>query len=930
MPNFPIYRGEQPEVLNPLKLRDYLLLAYWVYFRPTALNCYLNAAAPNLAKAEGLSRIFKLWRIRSYRNVYLMLPIALLIFAVLVGLVVMFYAFTTFQGNPSWINAIAITPNGQLAVSATGTRDLTIQVPSVDSTLKVWDLRWGTQKHTLRGHSYGVTAVAITPDGKQAVSSARDHTLRVWDINSGKPLHTLKGHKEWVTGVAVTSDGKRAVSTAADKTLKVWDLKSGKVLHTLRGHQDIVKTVALTNDGQRAVSTSADQTLKVWDIVHGEELYTLKGHTAWVTGVALSADGLFAVSASADQTLKVWDIAQGKLLKTLTGHQGGVTQVALTPDGKAVSTSTDQTLKVWDIQQGKLLKTLTGHQGWVTSLAITPDGHRAVSASSDQMVKVWDLDKLQILHSLKGHNAWVTAIAVTSNTPRVISASFKDYPKVWNLEQGTLLPMRGVVAQNIGINLSLWSVLPFAILSLAISIAVILAVGLMTFGVLGGIVSSFVPVGVISLVFCISFVMLARIAADPILNEQYRLGNTTNHLAIIFGVLLGLLVGVTFALISRPATGVFGAIAFTLLLGAAVALVVICVISPAITLKGRIRPGINAFQTVGITFNYLVAFGAFRLLFYPVQIVLAFFSRFRSQWHPILWDDLLVLPVPGTRALLQSRLKASERSGLADVAEVLQNPFQRVFAQQALQHHLQTTATPLQFIYFLLTNPDLNTYIVPPIAPRDWQLLPTTKQVMLGELANQKVDFTSDGINYLAENWARILTRFRRKGRVTNLTNFAKFLYQLAYTKAIETEDFNLSSLQKIYNQSYATLTEYPGGSEIEDSLEAMAIFLTYQQLSDFAGAGELVDGFSLIETPLRPSVLIALTRCGEIGRTSSAFTTATTMEKWAILAQMTRSLDQLDDYVVENVITPEQGILRRIIAQWRRIVSKTFVEKEV
>lgn len=928
MPNFPIYRGEKPEVLNPLNLRHYLLLAYWVYFRPTALNCYLHAALPSWELAPGLSRIFKLWRVRAYRNVYLMLPIALGIFALLLGSVVSLYTLTTFQGNPSWVNAIAVSPNGQLAVSATGTRDLTIQVPSVDSTLKVWNLRWGTQVHTLRGHSYGVTAVAITPDGKQAVSAARDHYIKLWDLKSGKQLRNLKGpqgHTEWVTTVVITSDGKRAVSASADKTLKVWDLKSGKVLKTLSGHNDTVLAVALTNDGQRAVSASADQTLKVWDIVHGEELYTLQGHQASVTGVALTPDGQQAVSASVDQTLHVWDITHGKSLYTLKGHQGWVTNVAITPDGtRAVSASADQTLKVWDLVQGKELKTLTGHQGWVTSLVITPDGHQAVSASSDQTVKIWDLDKLTLAHTLSGHNAWVTAIAVTANTPRVISASFKDYPKIWDLKSGSLLPMRGIVAQNIGINVSLWAVLPVAILSLAISISVILAVGVMTFGVLGGIVSSFVPIGVISLVFCISFVMLARIAADPILNEQYRLSNTNNLLSVIFGITLGLLVGVTFALISRPATGVLGAIAFTLLLAAAVALVVICVISPAITLKGRIRPGITAFETVGITFNYLVAFGAFRLLFYPIQLVLALLSRFRGKWHPVLWDDLLVLPVPGTKTLLQTRLAASP-SGLLGVAEVLQNPFQRVFAHQALQHHLNSSPNPLDFLYSLLTNPDLNTYIVAPIAKRDWQLLPTTRQVLLGELANQKVDCTSDGINYLAENLVWNVTRFRRHGKVTPLTRFAEFLYRLTYSKVIETEDFELSNYQKVY----ADLTAYPGGSEIADSFEAMAIFLTYQQLSDFSGAAAVVQNLATIEMPLRPSVLIALTRLGEITRIELTFATATTVEKLAILAQVTRHLDKLDDYVVAQVITPEQAVLRRIITQWRRIVSQTLVESD-
>ena len=41
MLTFPTYRGELPQCLNPLNLRHYFLLAYWVYFRPTALKCYL-------------------------------------------------------------------------------------------------------------------------------------------------------------------------------------------------------------------------------------------------------------------------------------------------------------------------------------------------------------------------------------------------------------------------------------------------------------------------------------------------------------------------------------------------------------------------------------------------------------------------------------------------------------------------------------------------------------------------------------------------------------------------------------------------------------------------------------------------------------------------------------------------------------------------
>ena len=51
MPDFPTYRGELPRCLNPRNPRHYLLLAYWIYFRPTALKAYLYQADPDLYRA---------------------------------------------------------------------------------------------------------------------------------------------------------------------------------------------------------------------------------------------------------------------------------------------------------------------------------------------------------------------------------------------------------------------------------------------------------------------------------------------------------------------------------------------------------------------------------------------------------------------------------------------------------------------------------------------------------------------------------------------------------------------------------------------------------------------------------------------------------------------------------------------------------------
>jgi WD40 repeat protein len=335
----------------------------------------------------------------------------------------------TMKGHEYGVTSVAFSPDGQRLVSG-----------SRDQTVRVWDAQTGAPIARLVGHEDAISSVAFSPDGQRLVSGSYDNTMRVWDAQTGALIARLVGHERRVTSVAFSPDGQRLVSGSDDNTVRVWDAHSGVLLIRLVGHKNTVSSVAFSPDGQRLVSGSYDNTMRVWDAQTGALIARLVGHESAVTSVAFSPDGQRLVSGSDDDTVRVWDAHSGALLIRLVGHENAVTSVAFSPDGqRLVSGSWDQAVRVWDARTGALIARLVGHEERVTSVAFSPDGQRLVSGSYGNTVRVWDAHSGALLIRLVGHEKWVTSVAFSPDGQRLVSGSWDRTVRVWDARTGKCL-----------------------------------------------------------------------------------------------------------------------------------------------------------------------------------------------------------------------------------------------------------------------------------------------------------------------------------------------------------------------------------------------------------------------------------------------------------------------------------------------------------
>jgi cytochrome c len=285
-------------------------------------------------------------------------------------------AFAQLRGHGGPVRALAISADGQIAISG-----------SFDSTAIRWSLTRNAAEQVLRFHSDAVNAVAWLRDGRAATAGA-DGRIAIWTSGKTEPDAVLEGHTAPIVALAASPDGATLASASWDHTVRLWPLAGGAP-RVLDEHSQNVNGVAFATD-RALISVSYDQSVRIWPL-SGAPTPTVVPMPTPLNAVAAGGDGEITVGGADG---KVYFLAaDGARAGEVAAGPRPVISIAISPDGvRLAAASIGGAVAVIDRKTRNLVRTLVGPGLPVWSVAFLPDSRTLLTGGADNIIRRWNAE----------------------------------------------------------------------------------------------------------------------------------------------------------------------------------------------------------------------------------------------------------------------------------------------------------------------------------------------------------------------------------------------------------------------------------------------------------------------------------------------------------------------------------------------------------
>jgi serine/threonine-protein kinase len=355
------------------------------------------------------------------------------------------------------------------------------------------DAEKGTVPVTFAGHATEVHAVALSPDGRHALSGAgapvlkdnslvkgpdgklvyEDTDVRLWEVATGREVGRYRGPSGPLAAVAFSADGKHVFAVphpAADGSCYDWEMGKPEAPRMVPVPPAQLSW-AISPDAREVALLGGDCVLRVYDLETGKELRH-SDTLADVSGLSWSRDGRYLAcggvtrheqNAMKVSPIRLLDAATCNEVRRLVGHANGPIALDVSPGGRYVLASTlNDGVRLWDLgaaaAPGKPVAVVptpdklapvpdkspfAGHNGSVLAVAFSADGKKLLSAGKDQTVRLWDVATGQEVKKLSGLLTAPSRVGFAGGDRRAVATSLGSGFQCWDIETGKALRQEG-------------------------------------------------------------------------------------------------------------------------------------------------------------------------------------------------------------------------------------------------------------------------------------------------------------------------------------------------------------------------------------------------------------------------------------------------------------------------------------------------------
>ncbi|MEO9592224.1 serine/threonine-protein kinase [Rhodopirellula bahusiensis] len=301
----------------------------------------------------------------------------------------------------------------------------------------------------LTTHEGKANEVAVSNDGKLALSVGEEGQLHVIDLETQEVLHRHQVGNQ-LNAVALSPDNRRFVTglngSLGYNLVMVGDVQTGEVVESMVGHQNTIESVAYSSNGKYVASAERYRSVQIHS-VDGDLVERIEGGSRNEC-LQFVGDGVSVASLNdpdqGERRVFVWDKDSEKSfsLPIIVASSSFAFSKPLHESGelRLVTCNSDK-VQVVDGKECELVAYFEDIPGRIRCVDITDDGRYVCAGVDEGMILLWDLYQTtngkRLIHtnvfqaSEKGISS-VKFVASDQGVPRIITSSLDGTVRLWD------------------------------------------------------------------------------------------------------------------------------------------------------------------------------------------------------------------------------------------------------------------------------------------------------------------------------------------------------------------------------------------------------------------------------------------------------------------------------------------------------------------